>query len=113
MITFVRINIIYEIYLSIIAYRSFLYPIYSFFFQEKMLGDISFKLETKINNVFFENNIIKSTQVLSIICNVIYLQFSQKKKEYIGYKKLRYAILLSKYDSAEKRYLNYASVLKN
>ena len=41
-----------------------------------MLGDISFKLETKINNVFFENNIIKSTQVLSIICNVIHLQFS-------------------------------------
>jgi hypothetical protein len=27
-------------------------------------------------SVFFENNIIKSTQVLSIICNTIYLQFS-------------------------------------
>jgi hypothetical protein len=34
-----------------------------------MLGDISFKLETK-------KNVIKSTQVLSIICNTICLQFS-------------------------------------
>jgi hypothetical protein len=43
-----------------------------------MLGDISFKLETKIMNfmsVFFEKNIIKSTQVLSIIFNTICLQF--------------------------------------
>ena len=51
-----------------------------FFFQEQTLGDISFKLETKIMNfmsVFFEKkNIIKSTQVLSIICNTICLQFS-------------------------------------
>jgi hypothetical protein len=50
-----------------------------FFFQEKTLGDISFKLETKIMNfmsVFFEKNIIKATQVLSIICNTICLQFS-------------------------------------
>jgi hypothetical protein len=54
-----------------------------FFFQQKTLGDkvISFKLETKIMNFmtvffFFENNIIKPTQVLSIICNTICLQFS-------------------------------------
>ena len=43
------------------------------------LGGISFKLETKIMNfmsVFFEKNIIESTQVLSIICNTICLQFS-------------------------------------
>jgi hypothetical protein len=41
----------------------FLFSIYSFFFQEKTLGGISFKLETKIMNFmtvfFFENNIIK------------------------------------------------------
>ena len=51
-----------------------------FFFQEKTLGDISFKLETNIMNFmtgfFFGKNIIKSTQVLSIICNTICLQFS-------------------------------------
>ena len=44
-----------------------------------MLGDISFKLETNIMNfmsVFFLKNIINSTQVLSIICNTICLQFS-------------------------------------
>ena len=43
------------------------------------LGGISFKLETKIMNfmsVFFEKIIIESTQVLSIICNTICLQFS-------------------------------------
>ena len=58
-------------------HRSFF--IYWFFFQEKTLGDISFKLETKIMNfmsVFFlKKNIIKTTQVLSIICNTICLQF--------------------------------------
>jgi hypothetical protein len=32
----------------IVLHRRFLY--YSFFFQEKTLGDISFKLETKIMN---------------------------------------------------------------
>jgi hypothetical protein len=45
----------------------------------KTLGDIYFKLETKIMNcmsALFENNIIKPTQVLSIICNAICLQFS-------------------------------------
>jgi hypothetical protein len=44
-----------------------------------MLGDISFKLETKIMNfisVFFQKNIIRPTQVLSIICNTICLQLS-------------------------------------
>ena len=45
-----------------------------------MLGDISFKLETKIMNFmtgfFSKKNIIKSTQLLSIICNTICLQFS-------------------------------------
>ena len=44
-----------------------------------MLGDISFKLETKIMNFmtgffFFEKNIIKELE--SIICNTICLQFS-------------------------------------
>ena len=50
-----------------------------FFFQEKTLGYISFKLETKIMNfmsVFVLKNIIKTTQVLSMICNTICLQFS-------------------------------------
>jgi hypothetical protein len=48
--------------------RQCLFFIYSFF-QEKTLGDISFKLEIKIMNfmsVFFEKNIIKPTQMLSI-----------------------------------------------
>jgi hypothetical protein len=36
---------------------------------------ISLKLDTKIM-VFFLRNIIKSTHVLSIICNAICLQFS-------------------------------------
>jgi hypothetical protein len=48
--------------------------IYSFF-QEKTIGDISFKLETKISLFFSKKNIIKSTQT-SIICNTICLQFS-------------------------------------
>ena len=51
-----------------------------FFFREKTLGDISSKLETNIMNFvtgfFFGKNNIKSTQVLSIICNTICLQFS-------------------------------------
>ena len=51
-----------------------------FFFSEKTLGDISFKLETKIMNFmigfFFGKNIINTTQLLSIICNTICLQFS-------------------------------------
>jgi hypothetical protein len=44
-----------------------------------MLGDISFKLETKIMNfmsVFFEKKYNQAAQVLSIICNTICLQFS-------------------------------------
>jgi hypothetical protein len=43
------------------------------------IGDISFKLETKIMNFmsgFFGKKIIKANQVLSIICNTICLQFS-------------------------------------
>ena len=62
--------------LRVELYRSFLYILS---FQEKTLGDISFILETKIMtfmSVFFEKNIIKPTQVLSIICNTICLQFS-------------------------------------
>ena len=62
--------------LTVELHRSFLYIL---FFQEKTVGDISFKLETKIMNfmsVFFEKNIIKTTQVLSIICDTICLQFS-------------------------------------
>jgi hypothetical protein len=58
-------------------HRRFLY--YSFFFQENTLGDISIKLETKIMNFmtfFFFLNIIKTTQVLSIIYNTICLQCS-------------------------------------
>ena len=71
LISFFRPNRI----LTVELHRSFF--IY-FVFQEKTLGDISFKLDTKIMNfmsVFFENDIIKSTQVLSIICNTICLQF--------------------------------------
>ena len=47
-------------------------------FHEKTLGDISFKLKTKIMNCFFlkKKNIIKTTQVLSIICNTVCLQLS-------------------------------------
>jgi hypothetical protein len=58
--------------LTVELHRSFLNII---FFSGKTLGDISFKLETKIM-FFFEKNIIKATQVLSIICNTICLQFS-------------------------------------
>jgi hypothetical protein len=66
-------------------------------------GDISFKLKTKIMNfmsVFFEKNIIKSTQVLSIICNTICLQFSLYRAplQSLG------LFLLISYDSAEKSY---------
>ena len=50
-----------------------------FFFQEKTLGDISFKLETKIINFmtgfFFEKNIIKSTQD-SVVNNMQYNVFT-------------------------------------
>ena len=52
--------------LTVELHHSFLYIL---FFQEKPLVDISFKLETKIMNfmsVFFEKNIIKTTQVLSV-----------------------------------------------
>jgi hypothetical protein len=50
------------------------------FTRNPHICDISFKLETKIMNFmtvfFFEKNIIKATQVLSMICNTICLQFS-------------------------------------
>ena len=49
-------------------------------FSGTALGDISFKLETKIMNFmsFFskKKNMINATQVLSIIYNTICLQFS-------------------------------------
>jgi hypothetical protein len=62
------VNKLYCILLTTLVYS---------FFQEKMLGDISFKLETKIMNfmsVFFEKKYNQAAQVLSIICNTICLQ---------------------------------------
>ena len=50
---------------------------YSFFFQEKMLGDISFKLETKIMNfmsVFFEKKYNQGN--LSVVNNMQYNLFT-------------------------------------
>jgi hypothetical protein len=57
------VSIIYYLFyrpnriLTVELHRSFLYIF--FFFQEKMLGDISFKLETKIMNLclFFSKKI--------------------------------------------------------
>jgi hypothetical protein len=51
------------------------------FFQEKTLGDNSFKLETKIMNFmsgffFFKYNQANSSVVNNFICNTICLQFS-------------------------------------
>jgi hypothetical protein len=48
-------------------------------FQEETLGDISFRLQTKIMNfttVFFYWKKYNQAQVLSILCNAICLQFS-------------------------------------
>ena len=56
-------------------HRSFFYLS---FFQEKTLGDISFKLETKIMNFmsfYFLKKYNQVTQVLSIICNTICFHF--------------------------------------
>ena len=61
--------------MTVELHRSFFYLF--FFFQEKTLGDISFKLETKIMNlmsVFFEKNIIKNNS--SVVNNMQYNLFT-------------------------------------
>ena len=51
-----------------------------FFFQEKTLGDISFKLDTKIMNFmsvfFWKKNIIKTTLYSSVVNNMQYNLFT-------------------------------------
>ena len=70
LVSFFRSNRI----LTVELHRSFIYIL---FFQEKTLGDISFKLVTKIMNfmsVFFEKNIIKKNS--SVVNNMQYNLFT-------------------------------------
>ena len=59
--------------------------------------------------LFFQK---KTDMKFIIIVSNLTQRFLLKKKEYIK-KNYEYDAILSKYDSAEKRYINYAYVLKN